>query len=166
MRRILKKLSRKKRAARPHERRILPSGFRIAFDFVLESSNFVISGDAKTVYFPRAYKNVFRRGEKILAIHMDSKYKKPGTPREALGLLKQFVLSFSGLKRQGYAGCAGDTPNSALVKFFRKQGAVIAEAPWLAHTLTRQAYRMNAKEFGYPEKYATKPVQRIVMRFQ
>lgn len=145
--------------------RFLSDGYIQGSDLFLESENFIISGDAKTVSSGKHCQNAFKRGEKILAAHFDTKTPVPASAREALLLLKKFVSLFPELKRQGYAGLVGDTSNSAIVSSFRKHGAQIMLPSRLAQVQARRRYKIAVREHNYPAKYVQGPVQRIIMRF-
>jgi hypothetical protein len=165
MNRLSKLFSRRKAPEKKQRIRFLASSCLEDSDLFLESENFIITGDVKKVSSGRPYQNVFKKGERILIAHFDTKTRKPASVRESLLLLKKFVSLFTELKRQGYAGFVGDTSNSAIVSFFRKRGAQIIQPTLLERVRVKYRYLAGVHDWDYPEKYLRRPVLRIIIKF-
>ncbi|MDD5162684.1 MAG: hypothetical protein PHD95_00580 [Candidatus ainarchaeum sp.] len=161
----LKKFSRRKPPEKRQKVRLLTSSDTQGSDFFLQSEHFIITGEGKTVSSPRRYRNFFGKGETILNAHFDTTTEKLPSPREALLLLRRFVGTFSELKRAGYSSFVGDTPNSALVNFFRRQGAQITQTPLPTGMGAKLRYARSVYDWNYPRQYAKMPVFRVMLRF-
>ncbi len=114
-----------------------------------------IYGYTKAVRFPSRFGGFFRKGEKVLELHVD-------TIRE-LSELKDKITE---LKNEGYVGMYGDTQDPKIRRIFENHFmAKIIKSPTGSKELAQIKYRANIKTRGYPAKHGREIPKRVIVRF-
>ncbi|MDD5148337.1 MAG: hypothetical protein PHH08_02635 [Candidatus ainarchaeum sp.] len=111
---------------------------------------------------PQLFGNVFPEGSRVLCFHFDST-----DPRTAVVLLRMMKTAIPRLKKRGFAGAYGDTPNLAIIRAMKKNfDAKILPSPFETALNVIENYNTSAQKDGYPKKYAQlENVKRIVVAF-
>lgn len=99
---------------------------------------------------PKVYNGVFKRGDRILAIHFFAR-----SPRDAFRLLVESVKILPRLKEAGYAGLYGDTTNAQLPKVIVRHAGFVIDPPAYKNVLTRIAVMLLAMWNVVPERFLT-----------
>lgn len=119
---------------------------------------------------PKVYGGVFKRGDRILAVHFFAR-----SPRDAFRLLVESVKILPRLKEAGYVGLYGDTTNAQLPKVIVRHAGFVIEPPAYKNVLTRIAVmllafwnvvpeRFLAIGYGIPLSFLGGKFQRLVIR--
>ncbi len=124
------------------------------------SSN--ITAHPRRVLRPSAFGGVFKRGDRIFRVHVNS-----ADPQKAPLLLRALVRSEPEMRAHGIAGYFGDTPNDRLVDFFRgRKNTTVVRAPLGARAMARLRYRWKQWLQKFPPEHGKKPIQRAVVRLK
>ncbi len=142
-----------------------------------------ITGTTTIVRNPAEFDGLFKKGEKILYIHVDLRGKDQKLKeKEGVRLIRSFkklgVASrnpeaqeskmLKELKAQGYVGLCGDTPTTTIANLFvLAKGKNLGNEPIPSVVKLREKarYLLNMFFRGYPKKYLKRPLQRVVFRF-
>jgi hypothetical protein len=120
-----------------------------------------VQGRVERVADPAIFAGVFQRNDKVLDTHQF--VVNPTRPRESV---RKIIAESNRLKREGFAGMYGDTPNPLLVSIWKNEGAVVVPSPPEEAKIAREHYKRGVKLLGFPRKYADSPVMRILFRFR
>lgn len=139
--------------------------------FELGSKGRRITGTPTVVKNPKLYGHLFSKGERILYVHFELTNKNDSIKqRDAVRLVRALKdpSNLQSMKDAGYAGLCGDTPTTTLAKLFEMAGGKnlgnsVIPKPIKAREKAR--YLLHIMGRGYPKKYLTRPLQRIVFRF-
>ncbi|NMA44725.1 MAG: hypothetical protein GX950_02870 [Candidatus Diapherotrites archaeon] len=130
-----------------------------------------ITGTPTIVKNPKLYGNLFKKGDRILYVHFEFGSRNNSVKqRDVIKLVKALKdpTNLQLMKEAGYVGLCGDTPTSTLAKLFEMAGGQnlgnnVIPKPIKAREKAR--YLWHVVDRGYPAKYLTRPLQRIVYRF-
>jgi hypothetical protein len=139
--------------------------------FELGSKGKRITGTPTIVKDPKLYGGLFKKGEKILYVHFELTNKNNSVKqRDAVKLVKTLrdPSILQSMKDAGYVGMCGDTPTTSLAKLFEMAGGKnlgSSAIPAGIKAREKSRYLLHMLGRGYPKKYLTRPLQRIVYRF-
>ena len=86
--------------------------------------------------------------------------------RDMRGLIRLLEKTVPELKKNGFAGAYGDTPNTGLRKILKKRfGAFEMQSPGKAARKARRRYNLFVSGGEFPEKYSSALVRRLALRF-
>lgn len=139
--------------------------------FELGSKGKRITGTPIIVKNPKIYRGLFKKGERILYVHFELTNKNISVKqRDAVRLVRSLKdpSILQSMKDAGYVGLCGDTPTTTIAKLFemaggKNLGSEVIPKPVKAREKARYLLHMVGR--GYPKKYLTRPLQRIVFRF-
>ncbi len=106
------------------------------------------------------FRGIFRPGEKVMELHFFS-----ADPRSLVLSMRETLDAIPRLRGKGFVGFYGDTPNEAIIRFWRRHGAEITESPAHSRRAARRFYESMMKEEGFSPKYADTAIRRILFRF-
>ena len=119
------------------------------------------AGEERAVAMPSEFGNHFEKGSKVFEFHISK-----GNPNEFVEALLFFRREHAAkLRELGFSGIYGDTTNSALVNFFKRNLAAFEVEPPESAVQELQANLRDEVARGLPEKYLNTPVRRIILKF-
>ncbi|MFH1587867.1 MAG: hypothetical protein ABIA76_00835 [Candidatus Diapherotrites archaeon] len=119
-----------------------------------------LEGNIAVVQKPEEFKGIFRSGERVLDLHIDSV-----NSRHIISLLEAFAAKIPELKKE-FTGFYIDTPNTAIAKQIMKRfNPIEAETPANLVKSIRQSYSILVFTARYSSKYVDLNPVRLLSRF-
>ena len=119
-------------------------------------------GVINTVHNKFFFGGLFKRGETVLFLHFHS-----NKPRELIKMVQELKTKSGLLKKHGFVGVYGDSPNSALLRLLKANfpNHVEFEPSARSSVEAKKRYAKQIAQAGYSQKYEDQTVRRLCIRF-